>query len=31
MRTNAVVDLITQYLMTFWPLLGHLKKREYPL
>tara|TARA_B100000212_G_scaffold238825_1_gene181837 strand:- start:370 stop:474 length:105 start_codon:yes stop_codon:yes gene_type:complete len=29
MRTNAVVDIITQYLMTFGPLLGEIKDREY--
>ena len=29
MMTNAVVDVITQYLMTFGPLLGDIKKREY--
>jgi hypothetical protein len=27
MRTIAVVDVITQYLMTFGPLLGDIKKR----
>ncbi len=26
MRTNAVVDVMTQYLMTFGPLLGDIKK-----
>ena len=32
MRTNAVVDVITQYLMTFGPLLGDIKKEGvYPL
>jgi len=29
MRTNAVVEVITQYLMTFGPLLGDIKGREY--
>ena len=28
MRTNAVVDVITQYLMTFGPLLGDIKKER---
>ena len=27
MSTIAVVDVITQYLMTFGPLLGDIKKR----
>ena len=26
MRTNAVVDVITQYLIIFGPLLGEIKK-----
>ena len=30
MRTIAVVDVITQYLMTFGPLLGDIKKGIYP-
>jgi len=25
-RTNAVVDVITQYLITFGPLFGDIKK-----
>ena len=28
MRTSAVVDIITQYLMTFGPLLGDIKKED---
>ena len=27
MSTNVVVDVITQYLITFGPLLGDIKKR----
>ena len=30
MSTIAVVDVITQYLMTFGPLLGDIKKGFYP-
>ena len=30
MRTIAVVDVITQYLMTFGPLLGDTKRGYYP-
>ena len=31
MKTNAVVDLITQYLIIFGPLIGDIKKeRIYP-
>ena len=29
MSTMAVVDVITQYLMTFGPLLGDIKKRGF--
>ena len=29
MRTIAVVDVITQYLMTFGPLLGDIKKEGF--
>ena len=29
MRTIAVVDVITQYLITFGPLLGDIKKRGF--
>ena len=29
MSTNAVVDVITQYLMTFGPLLGDIKRSSY--
>ena len=29
MRTIAVVDVITQYLMTFGALLGDIKKRGF--
>ena len=29
MSTIAVVDVITQYLMTFGPLLGDIKKRGF--
>ena len=31
MRTIAVVDVITQYLMTFGPLLGDIKKKKFYL
>ena len=30
MSTIIVVDVITQYLMTFGPLLGDIKKKFYP-
>ena len=29
MSTNAVVDVTTQYLMNFGPLLGDIKKRVF--
>ena len=29
MSTMVVVDVITQYLMTFGPLLGDIKKRVF--
>ena len=29
MRTIAVVDVITQYFMTFGPLLGDIKKQGF--
>ena len=29
MSTITVVDVITQYLMTFGPLLGDIKKRRF--